>query len=386
MNLKAWELRELNILDWGEVRDNFKEADLLLGNGFSINLSEKFRYKSIFGSFIKRIAEKEGRYYKVYFYHHGKKMKRSTRTTSRKIAEDIRKKIENEIAIGAFKLNEYSPHQYKRLKEFMDEALEYSKMNKSPRTVEREDLIFNNFSNYVSEKYVNNIDLKIIEGYKAHLRENKEFSASGINIELRHLSAAFTLAVKYGYISENPFKNVKNVKTPKKEPKFLTKKQAAQLLKHTKSRSIYQYIMIALNTGGRISEICQLSWKDVDFENRLIRFKGKGDKERIVPITQVLYKYFKSCSNSNGFVVKGSRDRKEVTHQFRKYADDIGLNDFTFHNLRDTYASWLIQNGVNLKIIQELLGHESIQTTLTYAHLAPTDKFKAVKVIDKLLS
>lgn len=85
------------------------------------------------------------------------------------------------------------------------------------------------------------------------------------------------------------------------------------------------------------------------------------------------------------FVVTGSRDPKEISRQFRGYADQVGLQRFTFHNLRDTYASWLVQRGVNLKIIQELLGHESIHTTLIYAHLAPDSRFSAVKVIDEQL-
>jgi site-specific recombinase XerD len=63
----------------------------------------------------------------------------------------------------------------------------------------------------------------------------------------------------------------------------------------------------------------------------------------------------------------------------------MGLTEITFHNLRDTYASWLVQNGTNLKIIQELSGHEDISTTLVYAHLAPESIFQAVKVLNEVL-
>jgi site-specific recombinase XerD len=99
-----------------------------------------------------------------------------------------------------------------------------------------------------------------------------------------------------------------------------------------------------------------------------------------------LYDFLKERQQSEGNVVTGSIKADKITKQFRKYADRLGLNDFIFHNLRDTYASWLVQNGVNLKIIQELLGHEAIQTTLIYAHLAPDSRFQAVKVIDQLLA
>ncbi len=81
----------------------------------------------------------------------------------------------------------------------------------------------------------------------------------------------------------------------------------------------------------------------------------------------------------------GSTKIDVISHKFRKAADELGLRQFTFHNLRDTYASWMVQSGVNLKIIQELLGHESIQTTLIYAHLAPDSRFIAAQVIDQQL-
>ncbi len=81
----------------------------------------------------------------------------------------------------------------------------------------------------------------------------------------------------------------------------------------------------------------------------------------------------------------GSRLRGEISRQFRVYADQLGLKNFTFHNLRDTYASWLVQKGINLKVIQELLGHDAIQTTMIYDKLAPANKCQAAKVIGRIM-
>lgn len=328
---------------------------------------------------------KEGKYYQVYFQIGNKKYKRSTRTTSRKIADDVRKKIENELATGLFKLDHYSPRRQKLLADFFVEAIEYSKTNKAIKTAEREARIFRNFLHYCGNFPISNVTVKLIESYKTYLLNDRGFKPNGINIELRHLSAAFTLAVKYGYLTTNAFKQVKKVKTPKKKPKFLTAAQAETLLIHTQGTNIYQYIFIALNTGGRISEVCGLNWKDVDLENGIVQFHGKGAKERTVPIPRGLNSFLGNLRRRKGNVVTGSTNPADVTRYFRKYADQVALHEFTFHNLRDTYASWLVQHGVNLKIIQELLGHESIQTTLIYAHLAPDSRFQAVKVIDQIL-
>ncbi len=158
------------------------------------------------------------------------------------------------------------------------------------------------------------------------------------------------------------------------------------MLEHTKGRIIYHYILIALNTGARRSEICNLRWKDVDLRNRTIRLYGKGSKERTIPITEKLFDYLKTREKKEGYVVPGARIPNEVAHQFRKYTNDLSLFEFNFHSLRHTYASWLVQNGVNLKIIQELLGHEDISSTMVYAHLASDSRFHAVRTIDRLWS
>jgi len=331
------------------------------------------------------IRKDNTKFWYVHFYYGGKKYKKSTKTESKKIAEDIRKKIENEIAIGTFRLEKYSFRKQITLKDFLKEALEYSLTNKAKRTVEREELVFRNFVDYCDNKPITDIKDKLIESYKTFMMTEKGFAGSGINIELRHLSAAFSLAVKYRYLQSNPFKYVKKVQTPKKKPKFLTQSQAQEFLELVKDRPIYGNIFVGLYTGCRISEICQLKWKDVDLENRIIHIQGKGSKDRTVPIPNKLFEYLISIKKENGYVVPGGKNISNLARRFRKYADRLGFYDITFHNLRDTYASWLVQNGLNIKIIQELLGHDSIQTTLIYAHLAPDSKLKVIEIFDNLL-
>jgi len=149
--------------------------------------------------------------------------------------------------------------------------------------------------------------------------------------------------------------------------------------------SLYSFVLVALSTGARANETVKLKWEHIDFNNRTLILDGKGKKERRVPIPQRLYDYLLCTRIKAGYVCTGTRDPSQLSKRFRFYADKIGLNQFTFHHLRDTYASWLVQNGINLKIIQELLGHEDIQTTLIYAHLAPANKFEAVEVLNKIL-
>jgi integrase/recombinase XerD len=328
---------------------------------------------------------KDDKYWKLYFRYGGKQYSRSLRTTSKITAEKIKVQFENDLAASMFNLEKYSPQLHCGLTEFFDEAEKYSKTNKSASTVKRERRIFNNFLEYFGNVPIPSIKIKNIESYKIHLQETKKYSPNGINIELRHLSAAFSLAVRYGYIMKNPFKGVKKVKVPKKLKKYLNKKQSDELLQLISNTSSYAHVLIALSTGARAIEITKLKWEDIDFSSRVLVLDGKGNKERIVPVPEKLFTYFLENRKNNGYVCEGTRDPSQASKRFRFYANKIGLKQFTFHNLRDTYASWLVQNGINLKIIQELLGHEDIQTTLIYAHLAPANKFEAVNVLDKLL-
>lgn len=332
---------------------------------------------------IMASIRKEGKVYYLYFRKAGKQYKRSLHTESKREAEKIKTQIEHELNTGKFFLANYSPQTKKKLSDLLIEVIEYSKINKAPRTVEREQLVHNNFNDFCGVIFISDIDSRLIESYKRHLSLKKKFANSGINIELRHLSSAFSLAVKYEYLEKNPFKEIKKIPVPKTKPRFLNKDQAALLLEKAKNTPLLHYIMVSLFSGARISEVAQLKWANVDLQNKIIKFEGKGSRERSVPIPKNLVEYFNTLKKKNQFVAPGTKDIHKTTARFRKLADQLGLNEFKFHDLRHTYASWLVQNNVNIKVIQELLGHQDIKTTLIYTHIAKDDRFRAVKQLEE---
>jgi len=328
---------------------------------------------------------KEGKYYYIYFYLGKKLRKRSLRTASKREAEKILWKFESELKMKGSG-NYIGQSKDLRLKPFFEEVVRYSRINKSPNTTQREEQVFKNFLDFCRNTRLEDINFRLIEAYKEHLLVEKGFQPSGVNIELRHLSAAFSVAVKYEYLNKNPFRGVTKLRVPKKIPVFLTPDQALNLLNYTKDRSIYAHILIALNTGARASEVLNLKWNDIDLQNRILRLYGKGSKERTVPIPCSLFDFLKVQAHNGEYITSGTRRVDTLSSTFRRIADRVGLYGFTFHNLRDTYASWLVQQGVSLKVIQELLGHESITTTLIYAHLSPDSRFVAIRVIDEQLN
>ena len=313
---------------------------------------------------------KRGKVWYVYWYSQGITKARSTGTSNKQVAEKIRRKIEDQLALNKFSIEQID--NSKLLSSFSIEALKYSATNKSIRTYELDKLALDSFNQFSGKPPIREISPKLIEEYKIHLLESRK--PTTVNIYLRHLSSIFSLALKYQYIQSNPFKLINLLPTPDKLPVFLTKTEAKTLLSNL-SDNLLTAVMIALYTGARISEICVLEWKDI--KDDIIYLYGKGNKQRPVPMPDILIKYlYRESRIENRKFILTMRNYKELTRQFRKQADKCGFG-LKFHNLRDTYASWLAQSGVAIQVIQKLLGHQSIKTTMIYAHLSP-DNFKNI--------
>jgi integrase len=130
----------------------------------------------------------------------------------------------------------------------------------------------------------------------------------------------------------------------------------------------------------RLGEICNLSWEDLDFENRIIRirnrdsFKVKGGHPRTIPMHAFIYREFNSLKHRSGYIFLNKKglpqSSKNISRRFKKYVRKSGLSDEVhFHSLRHTCASLLIQEKTPIYEVQKLLGHKSISTTQIYAHL-----------------
>lgn len=332
---------------------------------------------------LSHIYKKKDTWY-ISFYLDNKQYKKSLKTKSKTTAGNIQKKIDYEISAGKFELNKYFLNNILKLKNFMTKALEFSLTNKAPSTARIDKRALQSFVNFCGDINLARIDFNLIESYKKSLIDSG-LSKTTVNMYLRHLKSIFTYAVNSNFIKDNPFKKAKQIKQDKNIPKFLTPEQAEELLESVKDKSIYLPILISVQTGARAQEVITLKWENVDLKNRRIKLKGKGSKERIVPIPDKLFSELSKRKSVKGFVVKGSQDVSQISKNFRKYADLNGLHSFRFHDLRHTYASWLAQNGASLKVIQELLGHESIQTTLVYTHLMPESKNIAINIINNLM-
>ena len=222
------------------------------------------------------------------------------------------------------------------------------------------------------EKYIN--DTKLTARTKAHY--------------LSVLNSFFKYMIFMNKINNNPCELIRNPKMEKKLPKYLTKDEIEKLLdiKLIKPIDYRNKAMLELlyATGTRISELLNLELNHIDFDECIIRVTGKGKKDRIIPIGNTAINYLKLYINdyrkfilktkTNNYVFLNKNGEKMSRQGFFKILKELAHNagitkELSPHTLRHSFATHLLNNGADLRIIQELLGHENLSTTEIYSHL-----------------
>ena len=242
------------------------------------------------------------------------------------------------------------------------------------------------------------VDVNKVRAYLAFLNE-KQYSKSTIARKLATLRSFYKFLVKRNHIDSNPVVAVRTPKQEKKLPRFLEYEEVKRLLETpptnnwlgARDKAILETLY---STGIRVSELVALNLDDIDFLGEVVRIRGKGKKERITPISssalQVIQHYMeyrnkRAQSNPNFdpkvlFVNKhGKRlSTRSVRRKMDKYLKIAGLDpNISPHTLRHSFATHMLNNGADLRSVQELLGHQSLSTTQIYTHLT-TSKIKEV--------
>ena len=210
-------------------------------------------------------------------------------------------------------------------------------------------------------------------------RQRAGAAASTINKEIGVLSRAIRWGnQELGLALENPVQGLKQ-REPEGRVRWLTRSQAAALVAAAgrlgpRAGHLADVITLALHTGMRKGELLGLAWSQVDLEHGLIVLEGrqtKSGKRRAIPLNgpaRAALLARRAKADAALLVFGGVQD---VKRSFAHACQVAGITDFRFHDLRHTFASWLVQAGVPLPEVRDLLGHASIEMTERYAHLAP---------------
>jgi site-specific recombinase XerD len=250
---------------------------------------------------------------------------------------------------------------------------------------------FNQLQKFIPDISLDTISLKNLDQFISSIYSKSKFAAS---LYHRTLKAAFNKAVIWNYIQENPFKKIKTPKVTKSFPVYLSEAELILILNKTEDQLLKNIFTTAFYTGMRLNEILNMKWNWIDFTQDIITvknsddFKTKSKRERIIPIhhkvKSILLDHF-SLGNQpkNDLVFYRKKNIKLngefISKQFKVAVRAASLNDdIHFHNLRHSFASNLVQRGVNLYVVKELLGHENIKTTQVYSHLTQSSLTNAV--------
>ncbi len=249
------------------------------------------------------------------------------------------------------------------------------------------------FSEFLSLKSKNILDAthEDIQQFLKYEKNNKKNSSRTL---ARSLAA---IRQFYNFISDNIDMNIQNptekIETPHVEkilPDFLTVNELNKLFNSISEEESYELrdktiFELLYSSGLRISEAIDLTIADVDFENMFITVTGKGNKQRMVPIGKEAARLLNRYKKESRPVILGSREseylfiskkgsqlnRKSVWRLLKNYVTRTEIKkNITPHTLRHSFATHLIENGADLRSVQELLGHMDISTTQIYTHMA----------------
>ena len=222
--------------------------------------------------------------------------------------------------------------------------------------------------------------------YTIHLANNG-IKPSSITRKIASIKGFFKYACANREIISNPALATPSPKIPKKLPKVVSVDEMEKLLKNkltTKEKAVFELLYA---TGLRVSELCNLNIKNIDFKTDLIRTTGKGSKERLVPMGKkakaALLEYIKERElliqakfGSNSKIEacfineKCEKISRQWVYKFIKKQGETINKTISPHTIRHSFATHLLENGADLRSVQELLGHTSVVTTQIYTHVS----------------
>ena len=219
---------------------------------------------------------------------------------------------------------------------------------------------------------INNED---IINFLAYLAEEKDLSTSSLNITISALKFYYGNILKQNFVYE-----IKRPKKDKKLPVILSLEEVENIISSVNNPKHKIIIMLAYSGGLRVSEVVKLKVDDIDTHRKLIHIKGaKGRKDRYTIISDIALKQFNIYINSfqiKDWLFTGQKEGSHISTRtaqqiFFQSAKKAGITkNISFHSLRHSFATHLLESGVDLRYIQELLGHKSTKTTEIYTHVS----------------
>jgi integrase len=325
------------------------------------------------------------------FSYQGRQIRRSTEVTDRKLAGRIYDKVLGQIAEG--KWFEREPGTDKTVRELMERYLrDHSARNKAPTSHRSDSCRVAHLLKAFGNMTLVEIRPSLIAEFKG-TRRAAGAAPKTINNELTLLSHAFELAIKeWEWANVNPVKRVSRERVHNLIERWLTTEEEARLLA-VAPRWLREIILFAIHTGLRQSEILNLRWPRVDLFRRTITLlEQKNGCKDTLPVNAnalaVLKARAKIRSLESDYVFPNGAakrmDARDLLRVFYPTMKKAGVQGFRFHDLRHTFATRLVQAGVDVYTVQKLGRWKTISMVMRYAHHHPESLRAGVEVLDRV--
>lgn len=267
--------------------------------------------------------------------------------------------------------------------QIIGEYLEYLELEKglSQNTLEAYRRDLSEFSQGVED--IKKVDRMSINMFIRKLRENK-LAPSSIIRKMASLRGFFKWASSAGIIDKNPASTLEQPKVPQRLPKVVSIKEIEEMLHNNLTPLEHVIMELLYSCGLRVSELVNLKTNDIDLSSKYIRCFGKGSKERIIPIGEIAKKAVTEYMPERDFLVKkynlntkllliqnsGRLITRQDVYTFIHAQGKLIHKNISPHTLRHSFATHLLENGADLRVVQELLGHSDVSTTQLYTHIS----------------
>lgn len=284
------------------------------------------------------------------------------------------------------------------IRQYLDKFVRFLEIEKnfSPHTITNYKVDLIGFMDFAGDIDIARIDYLLLRKFLAHLK-SVQYDKRSIARKLACLRSFFKFLCRDGYLKTNPALGLATPKLDRKLPFFLDVKQAQRFLDipvegrdltGLRDRAVLETLYSA---GLRVSELVGLEVRDIDFIGGVAKIRGKGKKERLVPIGDTAIRAVKqyldkrpaieSMRNKTALFLNKSGGRlsdDSVRCIVDKYIKAASLREHVCpHTLRHSFATHLLDRGADLRAVQELLGHANLSTTQIYTHVT-TERLKAV--------
>jgi len=318
---------------------------------------------------------------------HGKRPLCKSLGRDKKLAKVIEAKLRAEVHEGKFfdkREGEYITVSH-LLEIYRDR---HAKPNKGEVSQSNDKFLGRSINRIIGKRFLNEISPTMLEDYMAKRREEGVGDVT-IHHELYLLKHAFILAKnRWDLVDCNPFDKIKLPKGDRKRVRYLKPEEEKQLHVALEGKGwLRSVVILARETGLRLSNLCELGWEDVDlFQSSIEVQRTKNGKPVWIPLSDVAHaelvkvQKVRRLGTNKVFVRENGKQltRYVVYWYFKALCKEARIEDFCFHDLRHDFCSRLVQAGQPLNVVGELAGHSDLSSTQRYAHLSPKTKRMAI--------